>query len=150
MAAKASDWEQARTLLRARRARVTSARVAVLAELLSARRALSHHELLDLAGDGRAGEPLDRVTLYRVLDWLTDAGLAHRITGPDRIFRYSSERPGHEAHGHFRCTACRRTFCMPQGPRMVRVVRSMLPEGFSPDDVDLTVSGRCAECGAGH
>ncbi len=137
-------------LLRAQGARVTSARVTVLAELLAARRALTHHELQDLADGGRGTEPLDRVTLYRVLDWLTEVGLAHRITGPDRIFRFSSERPGHEAHGHFRCTACRRTFCMSQGARMVRAVRSMLPEGFSPDDVDLTVSGRCADCGSGH
>ncbi|MDP5007529.1 MAG: transcriptional repressor, partial [Glaciimonas sp.] len=64
----------------------------------------------------------DRVTLYRALDCLTDAGLAHKIAGDDRVFLYSASaefagnidslpRAQHQ-HGHFKCTRCAKVFCL--------------------------------------
>src|SRR5450830_1089882 len=64
--------------------RVTQARVSVMAALLEARSAVSHQDIQDQLVD------LDRVTLYRALDCLTEAGLAHKIASDDRIFRYNA------------------------------------------------------------
>lgn len=102
--------------LRASSLRVTDARIKVLAALLDARYALSHQDVQDTLVD------MDRVTLYRALDCLTDAGLAHKIAGDDRVFRYNAgidhqEHGAHNQaqqhqHGHFKCTRCAKVFCI--------------------------------------
>jgi Fur family ferric uptake transcriptional regulator len=137
--------EQAREMLRARGARVTLPRARVLACLLDAGEALSHLEVQRRLELGAAVEAVDRVTLYRVLEWLVDAGLAHRVSGPDRVFRFSAQT-SHAMHGHFRCAACARMFCLEESPGLARVIKGMLPAGFSSEAVELTVSGRCGAC----
>jgi Fur family ferric uptake transcriptional regulator len=106
--------------LRSATVRITKARIKVLAALLAANRALSHQEMQDQFTE------MDRVTLYRSLDCLTEAGLAHKIAGDDRTFRYSAGTPlaeqsvpsrtnedtGRHQHGHFKCTRCSRIFCL--------------------------------------
>ncbi|MQR00288.1 Fur family transcriptional regulator [Glaciimonas soli] len=104
--------------LRLASVRITSARVKVLAALLDARCAVSHQDMQDRFVD------MDRVTLYRALDCLTDAGLAHKIAGDDRVFLYSAgaefaaDGDSHPAlhaqhqHGHFKCTRCAKVFCL--------------------------------------
>jgi Fur family ferric uptake transcriptional regulator len=103
--------------LREASVRITAARVRVLAALLCARRAFSHQDIQDTLID------MDRVTLYRALDCLTDARLAHKIAGDDRIYRYSAgaeladhgsarRAPAQHQHGHFKCTRCARIFCL--------------------------------------
>lgn len=113
--------------------RVTQARVNVMATLLSARSAVSHQDIQDkLSG-------MDRVTLYRALDCLTEAGLAHKIASDDRIFRYNAgagvehhdrhgEQHGHaqHQHGHFKCTRCARVFCL-DGSGEAGFLESVLP-----------------------
>lgn len=97
--------------------RVTDARIKVLAALLGAPYAFSHQDVQDTLAD------MDRVTLYRTLDCLTDAGLAHKIAGDDRVFHYNTAtneplQHGETApakqhqHGHFKCTKCARVFCI--------------------------------------
>ncbi|CAL63070.1 putative ferric-uptake regulator [Herminiimonas arsenicoxydans] len=98
--------------------RSTAARIKVLAALLGAPYALSHQDVQDTLVD------MDRVTLYRALDALTDAGLAHKIAGDDRVFRYnagaehlaagSKNQILHQQHqhGHFKCTRCAKVFCI--------------------------------------
>lgn len=109
--------------LRAAGLRVTAARVKILGALLSANCALSHNEIRTIVA-------IDRVTLYRVLSSLNDAGLAHKVTGDDRISRFgATASPGsvqaaefdmhagdsqnnRYRHGHFQCTLCSRMFCL--------------------------------------
>jgi Fur family ferric uptake transcriptional regulator len=151
----ASTLEQARERVRATGARVTGARVKVLSVLMGAGEALTHTEVQRRLERGEAHELLDRVTLYRVLEWLVEAGLAHRVSGPDRVWRFSAhgdggERGAHEGHGpqhgHFKCRRCARMFCMKASTRLARTVRGMLPDGFAGDEVELTVLGLCADC----
>jgi Fur family ferric uptake transcriptional regulator len=148
----ASIPEQARDRVRATGARVTGARIKVLAVLLQAEEALTHTDVQRRLEQGDAHELLDRVTLYRVLEWLVEAGLAHRVSGPDRVWRFSAHGDdglhaahGHQ-HGHFKCRRCERMFCMKASGRLARTVQGMLPEGFAGDEVELTVLGLCAEC----
>src|ERR1700730_10687539 len=80
----------AELLLRDASVRVTAARTNVLSTLLTTRAALSHQDIQDTFTE------MDRVTLYRALDCLTEAGLAHKIAIDDRIFRYSAGAEHHE------------------------------------------------------
>ncbi|HTQ76834.1 MAG TPA: transcriptional repressor [Burkholderiales bacterium] len=116
--------------------RVTAARVRVLGRLLEAGRALSHHEI------GAGLRDVDRVTLYRILDWLVRNGLAHRIAGPDRAWRYSIALQGHDEHAHFHCGRCGRLLCLGD----VSVGQPSLPRGYRSERVEVTVTGCCADC----
>jgi Fur family transcriptional regulator, ferric uptake regulator len=125
--------------IRATGARATPARIRVL-ELLSAAAApLSHQEIEAALGVGS----LDRVTLYRVLEWLVDSGLAVKRADERRVWRFVLASGGeHGGHVHFRCDSCGRVYCLdvpaPQPPA--------LPRGFTLAHVELDLSGRCAEC----
>ncbi|HEY4541520.1 MAG TPA: Fur family transcriptional regulator [Noviherbaspirillum sp.] len=145
--------QRAQSLLREAAVRVTPARINVLAALLDAARAYSHQDLQDaLSG-------MDRVTLYRALDCLTEAGLAHKIAGDDRVFRYSAgnehgsheEAPGvpHHQHGHFKCTRCAKVFCLDssgEAALLRTALQETLGRGFQSHDVEFTIKGWCADC----
>ncbi|HEX5125848.1 MAG TPA: transcriptional repressor [Rhodocyclaceae bacterium] len=127
--------------IRALGARATPARLAVLHLLESAKRALSHHDIEQALDD--AG--FDRVTLYRVLDWMVESGLAHRVADAQRVFRFSVAAPSspmHTLHAHFRCDACSRVFCLED----VVVQSPRLPAGFHGSGVEFCVTGHCAQC----
>ncbi len=144
----------AQTRLRASPVRITDARVKVLAALLGARRALSHQDVQDKLAD------MDRVTLYRALDCLTEAGLAHKIAGDDRIFRYSAgadsaaspaegDGTAQHQHGHFKCTRCARVFCLDsvaEAEALQVLLKEGLGKGFRGHDIEFTIKGWCADC----
>ena len=130
----------ARERIRGTGARMTAPRVQVLAAMLAANRVLSHHDIEDMLGAAR----LDRVTLYRVLDWLVEQGLAHRIAGPDRVWRFSVTGEAHETHAHFQCNRCGKVLCLDE--LSARKVPLRLPAGCRPERMELTVTGMCAEC----
>ena len=151
-----SDQAQASDLLRASGVRVTDARLSVLSVLLDTKRALSHLEVQDALPE------MDRVTLYRALDCLTEAGLTHKIPGDDRVFRYStgSEQSGESKtgvtqhqHGHFKCTRCARVFCLDDAEQpaslheqLQATLQATLGRGFQSHDIELTIKGWCADC----
>ena len=130
----------ARERIRGTGARMTAPRVQVLAAMLAAHRVLSHHDIEDMLGAAR----LDRVTLYRVLDWLVEEGLAHRIAGPDRVWRFSVTGEAHETHAHFQCSRCGKVMCLDE--LSARKLAVQLPRGCRPERMELTVTGLCAQC----
>jgi Fur family ferric uptake transcriptional regulator len=132
-----SDFDlRARQWLARHGARVTRARCAVLARLFASARPLSHHELeLQLA------DVCDRVTLYRVLNWLVDQGMAHRVSAEDRVWRFSVESHADHRHAHFHCHGCGMVFCMDAKARAPAV-----PQGFQLENVEMTLRGLCPEC----
>ncbi|QLI81505.1 transcriptional repressor [Chitinibacter fontanus] len=127
----------ARDLIGKTRARITPARVDILATLLGAQRPLSHLDIQQLL------EPsLDRVTVYRVLDWLTAENLAHKLSGDDRVWRFSAAKAPHH-HAHFHCQQCGRFYCLED---ITTDLPMALPKLFSADSVEITVKGICASC----
>ena len=121
-------------------ARVTGARVRLLELLRGADTALTHAEIEDRARN----LVVDRVTIYRVLDWLVENGLAHRIAGPDRVWRFTTGASPTGGHAHIHCNQCGRTVCMGEiAPPALR-----LPKGFKLESVELKVNGLCASCDA--
>lgn len=143
MAAKpaVATADVAESLIRDTGARMTTARVQVLKVLLNAGRALTHNEVEDKLGRNHS---IDRVTVYRVLDWLTESGLAHKITDSDRVWRFNAagERHGGE-HAHFTCTCCARTICLDEAPA---AKAPKLPAGYRSHQVEVTVRGLCDDC----
>jgi Fur family ferric uptake transcriptional regulator len=146
----------AETQLQNASVRITAARLKVLAALLGAERAFTHQDIQDTLAD------MDRVTLYRALDCLTDAGLAHKIAGDDRVFRYSAgaehglhrlpaqgqHEPQHQ-HGHFKCTRCARVFCLDsigEAGLLHDALQETLGKGFQSHDIEFTIKGWCADC----
>jgi Fur family ferric uptake transcriptional regulator len=154
----------AETQLRDSSLRVTDARIKVLTALLGAPYAFSHQDVQDTLAD------MDRVTLYRALDCLTDAGLAHKIAGDDRVFRYNAAVEHHDhghkthaqqhQHGHFKCTRCARVFCIDSvgnesnaapteatlRQQLQTALQATLGKGFQSHDIELTIKGWCADC----
>ncbi len=146
--------------LRQAAVRVTPARLEVLGTLLNKQRAMSHNEMQD------ALPAMDRVTLYRALDCLADAGLAHKITGDDRVFRFSTGSEVGDTddtkqtlmttqhqHGHFQCTRCAKVFCLEQ-PDAANTLRDQLQatlvstalKGFQSHHIEVTIKGWCDRC----
>ncbi len=129
--------------------RVTAARTHVLDILLATPTALTHQEIALAARD--SGSKLDRVTLYRVLDWLVEKGLAHKIAGEDRVWRFNAlagGAPGPEQphqHAHFHCARCGRLYCLDE---LHPVFAFSLPPGFRCDHAELTLHGACPGCAA--
>jgi Fur family ferric uptake transcriptional regulator len=137
----------AATLIVRRGARATRARIDVLTVLLAAHEALTHH---DIEARLKRGDDIDRVTLYRVLEWLVDQGLAHKLAGDDRVWRFSAggqgepgsgNRSGH-AHAHFRCSACGKVVCLDEA----KLPAIPLPDGFRGREVEVTIKGSCDAC----
>ncbi|MFN6183346.1 MAG: Fur family transcriptional regulator [Burkholderiales bacterium] len=149
---------QARQLLRAAGARITVPRMQILSALLQtshgqggAAPALSHHDVAEkLLHQGWTDHDLpDRVTLYRVLEWLVDQGLAHKMAGDDRVFRFSlnaGDDGKHNHHAHFQCLCCHRMFCLHENAQVQQALSAALPHGFKAQQVSASVKGQCAEC----
>lgn len=122
--------------------RTTRPRVEILALLLAAPRALSH---LEIENELKRAPGMDRVTIYRVLDWLVARNLAHRIAGDDRVGRFNAADGEHAGrpHAHFKCNDCGGVTCLDTGLAAPRVP---VPAGFRPQQMELTVKGLCAQC----
>lgn len=130
--------DKAEEKIRAIGERGTTARIEVLAALLASPKALAHTEL-----EERFGDKINRVTIYRVLDWLTDKQLAHRIAGDDRVWRYTAGNEELHQHAHFQCEKCAQVVCLDQVNLAFAIA---LPEGYRSHHIDMTVRGECAKC----
>ena len=132
----------ARQLVKESGGRNTGARRNVLACLIAADRALSHSEIEAQLAD----TDLDRVTLYRVLDWLVEHSLAHRVgglSGFDRAMRFAFSRPQRTpAHAHFQCVRCGITMCLDE----VAVPTLPVPGGIQLQGIELAAYGYCEKC----
>lgn len=142
-AAPDSVFSQAESAIRATGARVTPSRLRVLHLLQSAPGALSHGEAEEALRQASA-PGIDRVTLYRVLDWLAEAGLAHKTVDLRGVFRFAASRPEreHDKHLHFRCTGCGGVFCLAAPPP----APPALPDGFRLATLELDIRGQCPDC----
>lgn len=132
----------AERILAGRGVRTTRARIDVLSVLLAAGQALTHHEV---EGRLKKAHDIDRVTLYRVLEWLTEQGIAHKLSGDDRVWRFSVTGPAHAAtgaHAHFQCSDCGKVICLDEA----RMPAISLPRGFRRREVEVTVKGSCDAC----
>ncbi|HEY0253018.1 MAG TPA: Fur family transcriptional regulator [Kofleriaceae bacterium] len=122
-----------RNALRGRGLRATPTRLRVFEMIADADRPLSHAELSQLLpGDH------DRVTVFRALNTLSEAGLVHRVDLGDRVWRYTRATEG----AAFVCTSCGAITPL----RDVKLDAEG-PQALRRGAVRILVQGRCDACG---
>ena len=120
--------------------RATRQRDAITSAIESAKRPLSPQEVLEAARAAVRGMGL--ATVYRNLKRLVAEGTVQVITLPGESSRYEIRESAH--HHHFQCTTCRRVYDVPGCPGNLR---RLAPRGFKVDHHDVTLYGRCSDCG---
>jgi len=128
--------EVCRSLIAAAGGRLTKPRISTLHALMEAGGAVSHADV------HRRLPELDRVSLYRALDWLADHHLAHRLTDTDGVRRYGASLVGDHRHPHFQCTSCGLTTCLEEA----KAPAIRLPKGYRQAATDVLVKGLCRTC----
>ena len=91
--------------------------------------------------------PINRVTVYRVLETLIDKGLIERISGGGRSFFYGlAPNAHHHPHPHFYCRQCGQMNCL--RPESISMDMDKLVRVFPGQiqNVTVRVDGICKEC----
>jgi Fur family ferric uptake transcriptional regulator len=126
------------SMLRGKRLRVTSGRIALLNALRKAAKPVTLEDAVALC----AGEGGDPATVYRNLQSFTETGLVRPVRGVGRreMYELVAQQHGHQ-HAHLTCTGCGRVSCIefdaPSAPKA---------EGWQVEEVTVTVWGLCPDC----
>ncbi|NLH43428.1 MAG: transcriptional repressor [Planctomycetes bacterium] len=132
--------EQARHMLRETKLYCTEARVAILRVLLEANGPLRQDQIA-----GWESHKLNKVTVYRTLDSLAEAGLVHRAFLQNRAWHFEladhcSEK---QCHPHFTCTNCGVTRCMTD----ISLPLAKIPQkGYVISRQQVRLEGLCPAC----
>lgn len=139
-----AETDPLRVRIRAVGLRATAARIAVLRELTQANTPLSHANVSEKLAD--AG--FDRVTVYRNLVELADAGLASRVDLGDHTWRFEVRRETSKEHNsehpHFVCVDCGEVSCLPGVS--VNVTESKGTKGPVGKITEVLLKGHCGNC----
>ena len=135
--------------IKAARLRITPGRLAVLRVLSTAQSPMSHSELV-LA---LRSAPYDRVTIFRNLNHLTDAGLVEKKDLGDRTWRFelkrdpvsTKSRTHNVEHPHFTRTDCGEVQCLPDASIGIRRGAGV-PKSVSTRKVRVTLQVVCDDC----
>jgi len=135
-------YQPARELLRSEGLRITEPRIAVLQVLLNAARPLTQEQIAETLGP----DAPNKVTIYRVLEALLEADIAHKAFLQDRTWHFEPAHrcTQHQCHPHFSCTRCGRTDCltqmnMPLAPGLA---------GYRIEHQRVQLEGLCPKCNA--
>ena len=102
--------------------------------------------------------PLDRVTLYRLIDRLTQVGLLLCRVDASRVRRYQAMPAGLHAMPHFQCQSCHRDSPLElalqsSADDLDKAAQSALEAlkalGYQGMSLDFAVRGVCADCATG-
>jgi Fur family transcriptional regulator, ferric uptake regulator len=112
-----------------------------------------------LVGEAVAAVPqLDRVTLYRLIDRLTQAGLLLCRVDASRVRRYQAMPASVRAMPHFECQSCHRDSPLAgalntRGDDLERAAQAAIDAlqllGYRGMSLDVAVRGVCADCATG-
>ncbi len=94
------------TSLRSQGERITPVRVALIDILTKHQRPLSAPEIITKLGE--RGYHVNKTTVYRQLDTLSERGLIAETRFADRSVRYELKHADDDHHHHLVCTACHR------------------------------------------
>ena len=154
-----TDVDPIDVLLSAHGLRRTSAARRVLGWLLAhPETSYTHAQLQAALTDDSAPGPLDRVTLYRLIDRLTLAGLLLCRVDSQRVRRYQAMPASVHAAPHFECQSCHRDSPLAQALQtnaadLERAAQTALDTlhalGYQGLHMDLAVRGVCRDCAGG-
>ncbi len=134
-----------RTQIRAAGLRVTGPRISVLTTLAAAPTPLSHGEVADKLED--AG--IDRATIFRNLQDLTEGRILRRTDLGDHIWRYElaggdGAHPS-DGHPHFVCSQCATVSCISGAVVTVKAPRTA-PATLRRGAFEVQLRGLCDAC----
>jgi Fur family transcriptional regulator, ferric uptake regulator len=119
----------------------TKPRKMVLEILLNAAQPQTADEIISAIG--KAGP--NRVTVYRTLENLIEAGLVHKAFVGERsqYYELADKCTEHQCHPHFVCTDCGKASCMHD----VSVsMATSTPAGFVIQRQQVRLQGLCPQC----
>lgn len=95
----------------------------------------------------KMGNDYDRVTFYRTVQVLIEAGIIHRIIVDNTQIKYAftktnKNEPDKTEHIHFYCTECHKLSCLEN----VAVAHYELPEGYTQSECAVLIKGICKSC----
>ena len=135
--------------------RPTKARTAVLNTLLNSHTALSQPEIL---GALQGVKEMDRVTVYRVLDWLQENALIHKISTDDRAWKYQLNSPkrsykttyqnapgmiNNHGHAHLHCQSCGTVLCIHE---LAAHIPQAIFDTYQVSNIEISLKGLCPDC----
>lgn len=120
----------------------TSPRVAVIEALLGSSGPLSEDEVKQ-----KMGQLYDRITFYRSMHTLAEAGIIHKIAVEGIPVKYALNRctDQHEHtvdHVHFVCRQCSSLLCLNE----VKSFQYVLPQGYVLESSEVVIRGLCKRC----
>lgn len=126
-----------------RRLRPTPLRLKVLEILGSEARAWQARKILDTL---RSRRPVNKVTIYRILDNFVQLGLVRKLPSEGAAALYELACEHHPPHPHFQCQACGEVQCLE--PVALEQVWQELkgPLGNRADRLEIRVAGLCYKC----
>lgn len=92
-------------------------------------------------------QPINRVTVYRILDILVENNLVERISTGGRAAHYGMAPNEHHApHPHFYCTSCGLLDCL--SPESLSINSENLQKTFPGEvgRIEIRVEGICKRC----
>lgn len=145
-------------LLSAHGLRRTAAARLVLGWLLAHPDTSYTHAQLQAALSGDSADALDRVTLYRLIDRLTLAGLLLCRVDASRVRRYQAMPASVHAMPHFECQSCHRDSPLSGALKANALdldraaqtaIEALKALGYQGMSLDFAVRGVCVDCATG-
>ncbi len=132
-------------LLQQAKLRRTPVRAGVLDVLAKSARPLGAVEILE-----KLPPHTDAVTVYRTLNTYTEKGVAHRVRGEDRVWRYALGDP-HETsahhHPHFVCEECGKVECLNEAEIPTSFIPSLgVGQRYAIRYPEVVLHGVCPRC----
>ncbi|MDE6341934.1 MAG: transcriptional repressor [Muribaculaceae bacterium] len=121
--------------------KATPNRILTLRTLFEASAPLSLLEIEVLIGS------MERSSILRVLNLLTDKGLVHVMEDGRGVTKYEvcrshDHKVADDHHVHFYCQKCCRVYCLAD----THIPHIEVPEGFETRNVNFMLKGICAGC----
>ena len=121
--------------------RPTQHRLAILSTLLTAKTPMTQQQITDKL----ANNPPNKVTIYRILENLLNAGIIHKafLTNRTWHFELANHCTKTQCHPHFTCTNCDNTHCMTD---MKIPMPEKIYKGFKINHQKVNLQGLCPKC----
>lgn len=115
-------------------------RILVIQTILDSDTALTAREVFEAVAHEH---DLNRVTVYRILDQLSEKDAVNRVSCGDRVQHFCVGRH----HSHFRCTGCGEVQCIDN--EALRFDEEKLNHSLpmSVSNISLQLEGLCGKCG---
>ena len=108
----------------------------------------------------KMGVEVNRVTTYRLLDWLASAGRLVKSVDSDRLTRYALPAPVEQLQVRYECTDCHSVQTLDEAAgsapaqavaqAMTAYMQSLQGQGMAPAQTELRLQGLCAHCKQSH